>query len=64
MTWKLRFCDGSSGALSRNSVVFLLQTFSVLLGVHFSLKTEFLRTFATMVAMEAMERRYAVGETF
>lgn len=45
-------------------MVFLFQIFSVILEVYFSLKTEFLRTFANMVAMEAVERRYGVGEIF
>lgn len=64
MTWKFRFCDVSSCALCRYSVAFLFRIFSVILEVYFSLKTEFLRTFANMVAMEAVERRYGVGEIF
>lgn len=57
-----------SCALCRNPLVFLLQIFNVILGVYFPLETEFLRIFAKIlkntVAMEAVERRYGVGETF
>lgn len=36
----------------------------MILGASFSLKTEFLRTFANVVAMEAVERSNGVGKMF
>lgn len=57
-----------SCALCKNPLVFLFQIFNVILGVYFTLETEFLRVFAkilkNMVAREAVERRYGVGKTF
>lgn len=57
-----------SCTLCKNSLFFLLQISNVILGVYFSLEIEFLRIFANIlknvVAMEAVERRYGVGETF
>lgn len=68
MTWRFRFCDVSLFALCKNSLVFVFQILNVILGVYFPLETEFLRIFAkilkNMVAMEAVERRYGVGQTF
>lgn len=49
---------------SAGNLWFSFQIFSVILGGYFSLKTEFLRIFANMVAMEAVERSCGVGETF